>query len=355
MSKRVHYIDNLRWLTVSILILYHAAIAYNTWDEANYIFFDPVRPLAAIVSFSSPWFMPLMFLLAGASARFSLQKRSTGEFVKERFLRLGIPFVFGVLLIAPMLSYVADVTHNDYSGGYFEHYGVFFSRFTDLTGYDGGFTLAHFWFLGVLIVVSLLGCVVIKLIGTVENGSKKAAFAGLALAVLAVALFDVSWFGKRIPTYLFVYLLGYYFVSDRDFVQKLCKSKLLFVLLFVVSCTANTVIFIFIGGHETLNTICNYAAFAFALPALVTIAHDHLDFSNRFTSFNSKISYIFYITHFPIVIFCQYILSLAGMGIIANLVITLIISYPLTCALCFLIEKTKYLRVLFGSKAQKRG
>ena len=42
-------------------------MAYNTWDEANYIFFVPDKMLSVVIVFISPWFMPLMFLLAGAS------------------------------------------------------------------------------------------------------------------------------------------------------------------------------------------------------------------------------------------------------------------------------------------------
>ena len=57
MKERVHYIDNLRWITVFLLILYHACMAYNTWDEANYIFFVPDKMLSAVIVFISPWFM----------------------------------------------------------------------------------------------------------------------------------------------------------------------------------------------------------------------------------------------------------------------------------------------------------
>ena len=74
-TKRVYYIDNLRWMTVSLLILYHAAMAYNTWGEANYIFLGAVKPISSVVVFISPWFMPLMFLLAGMSSKYSLRKR----------------------------------------------------------------------------------------------------------------------------------------------------------------------------------------------------------------------------------------------------------------------------------------
>ena len=147
MEKRLNYIDNLRSLTVFLLVLYHIALAYNSWGEANYIFFERVNPIASIVVFISPWFMPLMFLLAGVSASFSLKKRGTAVFIKERLKRLGIPLIVGIIFINPILSYVADKSHNGYEGNYFEHYFIYFTRFTDLTGYDGGFTLGHFWFI----------------------------------------------------------------------------------------------------------------------------------------------------------------------------------------------------------------
>ena len=354
MNKRLNYIDNLRWLTVSILIIYHAAIAYNTWDEANYIFFEPVKPIAAVVSFTSPWFMPVMFLLAGVSARFSLQKRGYRTFIKERFLRLGIPFIFGLVVINPILSYVADVTHNGYSGGYFVHYKTYFTRFTDLTGYDGGFTLGHFWFLGVLIVISLISCVMIRLVGDIDGKGKKAFAVAAVLTLAAIALFDVDIMGKKVPTYLCVYLLGYCFFSRRSFMQRIKRCKIPLALLALAANAANTVVFIFIGGHAALNNICNYASFMFAVPALVLLAHDHFDFSDRFTRLNSRISYVFYILHFPIVILCQYLLGCAGVGAKANFLLTLVICYPLTYVLCVGVEKVPYLRLLFGLSAKKK-
>ena len=91
-------------------------------------------------------------------------------------------------------------------------------------------------------------------------------------------------------------------------------------------------------------------AIAFGVLALAAIGNDHLDFTGRFTALNSKISYIFYIVHFPAVVLCQYLLAKAGAGNIANFILTVVIAYPLTYALCLVIEKTRFIRVLFGSK-----
>ncbi len=54
-----------------------------------------------LLDFISVWHMPLLFLLAGVSTYFALGKRSTGQYVGERFKRLGIPFVFGFLVLIP--------------------------------------------------------------------------------------------------------------------------------------------------------------------------------------------------------------------------------------------------------------
>ena len=341
MNKRIHYIDNLRWMTVSLLILFHASITYNTWGEANYIFFEPIKPIASVVAVMTPWFMPLMFLLAGVSSRYSLQKRGAAAFIRERLIRLGIPLVFGIIVLAPVLSFIADKNHNGYEGGYFEHYGVYFTRITDLTGYDGGFTLGHFWFLLILIVISLLSCAIIQVIPKSKTATR---ITGVLLSFSAVATFDIKFFSKPLIMFLCVYLLGYYVFSDRDFVVRLSGLKWILVTLFLLSSVADVVLYIYIDGLEILNTVCYYMTFVTGIPALVCFGYQHLDFSNQFTKFSASILYVFYIIHFPIVVMCQYCLSLIGVNAVVNFFLTIIISYMLTVSLCVVIKKTKLLQ-----------
>lgn len=354
--QRVHYIDNLRWITVSLLIPFHAAMAYNTWGEDNYIFFEGVKPLASIPSFISPWFMPLMFLLAGASSYYSLRKRGFAAFMRERLLRLGVPLVFGILVIDPVMSYLADVTHNGYAGGFLAHYGVFFTRYTDFTGYDGGFTPGHLWFIAVLIFISLISCAIIKTGASLPENRKGTAkkAAGIILTAAAAAAFDLRPAGKPLITYLCVYLLGYYFFSDRGFVARLSKYKAVLTALFLVSSALDVYLFIYKSGYGALNTVCYYASFVTGVPALVSIGHDHLDRSGSFSAFCSRISYVFYIIHFPVVLVCQYLFGAAHMTHTANFLLTLAAAYPLTAALCFVVEKTHFLRFLFGMKISGR-
>lgn len=96
---RKHFIDNIRCLIILLLIPYHAAQAFNTWGELNYFLFHPDKIISSFIVFCSPFYMPVMFLLAGVSARYALKKRTYGQFISERVKRLIIPFVFGIFLI----------------------------------------------------------------------------------------------------------------------------------------------------------------------------------------------------------------------------------------------------------------
>ena len=92
---RKHYIDNLRSLCILLLFPYHTFMIYNGF-ESFYIHGDVVKPLSDFILICSPWFMPLMFVLAGISSAFSLKKRETSQYIKERILKLFIPLVFGI-------------------------------------------------------------------------------------------------------------------------------------------------------------------------------------------------------------------------------------------------------------------
>lgn len=136
---RKHYIDNLRWIILLILIPYHAAQAWNIWGEPNYIYFGENRWISSIIVFFSPYFMPLLFVLAGVSTKFALQKRTNKEYLVERVKRLFVPLVFGTIVLMPIMTYLADRFNYSYSGGFVEHYAIFFTKYTDLIGADGDF------------------------------------------------------------------------------------------------------------------------------------------------------------------------------------------------------------------------
>ena len=126
---RRYYVDNIRWIIILLLVPYHAAMAWNVWGEPNYIYFESNKIISSIVVFFSPYFMPFMFLIAGISTRFALNKRTVGQYVLERTKKLLIPFAFGTMLIMPLVTYISSKFNYGYQGDLFPHYAVFFTHF----------------------------------------------------------------------------------------------------------------------------------------------------------------------------------------------------------------------------------
>jgi glucans biosynthesis protein C len=147
MEGRNHFIDNIRWMTILLLLPFHSLIIYNNFGEGNYIKGPDNAILTNIISSYWPWFMPLLFVLAGISSMYALKRRTIKEFIIERLQKLFVPLFFGILFICPFLTYYAERYNNNYSGTYFQQYILFFTKETNLTGYNGGFTPAHLWFI----------------------------------------------------------------------------------------------------------------------------------------------------------------------------------------------------------------
>lgn len=113
MSKtRIMYIDNIRIVLISLIVLLHLAITYGapgSWyyrevefeslGMATSVFFILFN--ATIQAFSLGFF----FFISAYFTRASLERKSCGRFAADRLLRLGIPLVFYCVVINPLLIF----------------------------------------------------------------------------------------------------------------------------------------------------------------------------------------------------------------------------------------------------------
>ena len=95
-------IDWLRVLAVLMLFPFHTARIFNNYEPFYVKNAEWSDALTYFIYIVHPWHMPLLFLLAGASTWFALGFRSGRQYTKERFVRLLIPFIFGLLVIVPL-------------------------------------------------------------------------------------------------------------------------------------------------------------------------------------------------------------------------------------------------------------
>jgi Acyltransferase family len=110
-SAHFGYLDNLKVLLVVGVIAVHSAITYGVdgaWYLEDYDSMADVS-IGALTGFVGVGFLfglGAFFLIAGRLSGPSLDRKGPGRFVRDRLVRLGIPVLFYVTLIAPVMEYV---------------------------------------------------------------------------------------------------------------------------------------------------------------------------------------------------------------------------------------------------------
>lgn len=108
------YIDHLRVLLTILVILHHTSITYG--GEGSWYYTeatgDGLTPTTAILSLftgiNQAYFMGFFFLISGYFTPGSYERKGVVKFLKERFIRLGIPLLVYIFVIGPALIYALE-------------------------------------------------------------------------------------------------------------------------------------------------------------------------------------------------------------------------------------------------------
>ena len=108
---RFAYLDNLKVLLVVGVIGVHTAIIYGVEGSFYLEDYESMGDVTAgaLTVFTAVGFLfglGAFFLIAGRLTGPSLDRKGQARFVRDRLFRLGLPVVFYVLLIAPVMEYV---------------------------------------------------------------------------------------------------------------------------------------------------------------------------------------------------------------------------------------------------------
>ena len=115
-AARVDYVDWLRVVTTLCVFVFHSARFFDTFSDWHVKNGTSWIGGSIIVAFMSLWIMPMFMVLAGASTYYSLQSRSAWQYVRERVLRLLLPFLFGVLVVVAPQRYYELLYHGRLAG-----------------------------------------------------------------------------------------------------------------------------------------------------------------------------------------------------------------------------------------------
>lgn len=358
---RRNYIDQLRWICILLLFPYHAAMVFNCWGEGFYVRGASVESISAFIIATYTWFMPLLFTLAGVSSFFALQKRSAGEYAKERVKKLLVPLVLGVLLVVPVQTYFAERMHNGYTGGYFAQYRLFFTKFGDLSGYTGGFTVGHLWFLLYLLLISLVALPLMRwyLRREKQIDTSRIPFALLfALVLVPVLLSPLSIAGKSFGLYFGLFLLGFFVLSQDEIVERLARHWIPLVSAAGVLLSAKLVLyFAFSLRTGILSDLYDALVMWTTILALFGAGKRWLNGASPVSRWLSANCFAIYILHQSILVAVGYYVLRLVIPVGLQFLLIALLSLPLTLGAVWLVSRLPYLRMLLGvyepARAQK--
>ena len=107
--------------------------------------------------FLSQWRLSLLFVISGIGTFFNISKKTGLEFAKDRFQRLVIPLVVGILFIIPTVVYFQRLNAGLFTGNYLEFWLLKANIGVDPQGnFSWLYLWLHLWYLVYLLIFSLL-------------------------------------------------------------------------------------------------------------------------------------------------------------------------------------------------------
>jgi len=144
-------LDRARTFLTLVVLLHHAVIPYTYYghtDPKEFFGFD------MIVLATDSFFMAMFFFLSGLFVWPSITRKGPANHLRDRLIRLGVPFVICAFTIIPIAYYAISLRQNPEIG---------FSEFWWKTITVGPWPSGPVWFLWVLFGFDLIACALFRL------------------------------------------------------------------------------------------------------------------------------------------------------------------------------------------------
>ncbi|MCH5258740.1 MAG: acyltransferase [Lachnospiraceae bacterium] len=298
---RRYYLDNVRWMTIVLVAVYHVIYIYDSivadigvgpfyasqpWDGLQYVLY--------------PWFMVLLFIVAGMCSRYYLEKHSAKEFLRSRTRKLLVPCTIGLLMFGWVQGYIsmaisdAFLTIPDTVPGF----AMYFIMVLSGTGV--------LWFIQMLWFLSVLLFFIRKFEkGKLYELSSRINVVGLVLLVIPVYLSGLILNTPIIAVYRFgiygfTFFLGYFVFAHDEVIDRLSK----YAVPLIVAAVVLGVIYVvrhFGDNYAVMPTVNCIPAVAYGWAACLAILASMKkwgDVTSKFMGFMSKRSFGIYVFHY---------------------------------------------------------
>jgi peptidoglycan/LPS O-acetylase OafA/YrhL len=359
-SQRISYVDNLRIFLIILVVLHHLAITYGAPGGWYYVENNAdslsILPLAIFVATNQSFFMGLFFFIAAYFSVGSLDRKGSKLFLRDRFIRLGIPLLFYFFVLSPLTIYLLVQQDNEVTTSFFEF--LFAGR---------GWGFGPMWFVEALLYFTILYLGYRYLRKPVQ--SQTAVHLGfpanwmIILFVLFLALITfliriwlpVGWVldplgfqFPHFPQYISLFILGIiafrnnwlssitYKAGMRWFLVAQALIFIVFPALFILGGATSGNTEPFMGGLHW-QSFCyaiweQFVGFSLII-GLIGIFKKNMNTTSRWTRTMSTAAYGVYIVHPPILVFIG--MSMRQLEIYP--VLKLIILAPFVVVCCFIV------------------
>lgn len=370
---RRYDLDWLRVIVFGLLIFYHVGMFFVPWGwhVKNNVIYDWLRwPML----FLNQWRLPILFVISGMGTYYALGKRSMGKFMWERFLRLGIPLVVGMILIVPPQVYFERLVDGTFTGPYWKYFTTI--AFDGIYP-EGNYSWHHLWFLPYLLVFSwILAPLFVYLrkhntrfIDWIKRMVQKTW--GIYLFVIPLyfveslvepffpithALVD-DWFNFTFSIILFFY--GFVLIATGNvFWQTLIKIKNKALILGIIGFSGQTIIWLFfedgyvIHFSEALLKVVNIWSWILVLFAF---AAKYLNKPSSGLAYANRAVYPFYILHQTLTVGIAYYLRDLDWGLFPKAMVLIVGTFGISWLIYdLIILRIPFLHPFFGLKGKNK-
>ena len=357
---RKFYLDNIRWITVVIVVIYHVFYMYNAEGIVGVvgnITGLEVQYYDAFQYFVYPWFMMILFIISGISSRLYLDRHTDRDFIKSRTTKLLVPSTIGLFVF-------------QFIQGYFNTRLSDAMEMMKTVPAPVAFLIMVASGIGVLWYIQLLWVLYVVLIPIRKLDKDRLWKLGGKVGILGILIMFIPVYGAAqilntpiICVYRFGYyglgfLLGYFVFSHNEVIDVLKRWCLpLTGLAIGLGITFCIMYFGKNYADAPVNRTIIFTSYGwFASMAFLGCGAKYLDFTNGFTSWMSSHSWGLYIFHYlGISVVAIYIARKEIIPAVLVYFLSLICSFLLAYILEAVISRIPFFRwaVLGYNKSRK--
>jgi len=377
-TSRLYFLDNLKVFLTILVILHHVGQAYGPggfWQYKSSLG-EQVSWMASFFTVNAAFFMKLIFMISGYFLKGSYDRNSSAKYLSSKILRYGIPVIFALVVLQPLLMFFH---YNNYSGnsplGFWQYFKTIY---WGIGGMPDGFissigfpelNFGHLWFVEHLLIYSLIYFIIRKIFKSKKTNHIDKTFRFIYIIIIAAIISALTaiiriwfpidyWFGllgfiqvepAHFPQYSTMFIVGiiayknnwFSRINNRQGYASLSLGLAMALLIYLRPVLPET----FINAVYSTWVVFESFMAVFLCFGLIVLFREKFSSTNSLLKSLSSTAYLAYILHYPIVILVQYLLDkVVIINPTGKFITVSILSVVFTFTISYLIRKIKFLQ-----------